>query len=110
VAAVLVLKDKAVATSGDYEDFFMNDGVRYSHIFDPKTESPVDGDVISATVLSDSCMEADALATALMVMGKEKGMDLIEGMPGVECLLITEGEGIELWPSSGAAVFMESTR
>ena len=76
------LVDKAVATSGDYEQFFIAGGRRFSHIMDPRTGRPVDSGVISATVIADDGLTADFLATSLIVMGKEKGMALLERYPG----------------------------
>ncbi len=72
------LEDIAVATSGDYQQFFEIDGSRYSHIIDPRTGHPVENKVISVTVLADSAATADALSTAIFVLGKEKGTKLLE--------------------------------
>jgi len=66
--------DMAVATSGDYRNYFESDGVRYSHIIDPKTGKPINHKVVSVTVLDKSSMTADGLATGLMVLGEERGM------------------------------------
>lgn len=67
------LKDKAVSTSGDYEQFFIAGDKRYSHIFDPKTGYPIESGVISVTVVAQDCLTADALATSVSVLGKDKG-------------------------------------
>jgi len=67
------LNDNSLATSGDYRNYFEKDGERYSHTIDPKTGYPVKHRLASVSVISDSCMESDALATALMVMGEERG-------------------------------------
>ena len=88
----LTLTDKAVTTSGDYEKFITLKGKRFSHIIDSKTGSPVDNKVIQATVVAQSCTDADALATALMVMGKEKGLKLIENLPNTEAVIIEHQE------------------
>ena len=90
---VLELSDRAVTTSGDYEDFFMENGKRYSHIFDPRSGRPAESGVISATVISNTCTMADALATALVVMGKDEGLKLVRRLPSTECILVTEEEG-----------------
>ncbi len=90
---VLELSDRAVATSGDYEDFFVESGKRYSHIFDPRTGRPAESDVMSATVISRSCSTADALATALVVLGKDEGLQLVRRLPSTECILVTEEAG-----------------
>lgn len=73
---VVKLSGRAIATSGDYRNFFEIDGKRYSHSIDPKTCSPVDHDMAIASVVADDCMTADAIATAVMVMGQEKGAAL----------------------------------
>lgn len=71
----LNLKNASMATSGDYRNFFEYEGKRYSHTINPKTFYPVQHQLSSVTVVSDSCMISDALATALMIMGEEKGYE-----------------------------------
>jgi len=80
ITGVLELKDKSVSTSGDYEQFFFEDGKRYCHIIDPRTGYPVSG-ISSVTVVTDSALEADALSTAIFVLGKEKGEELLKKFP-----------------------------
>jgi thiamine biosynthesis lipoprotein len=92
VVAVMDLEDMAVATSGNYERYF-NETARVSHISDPRTGYPSQ-DLISATVIADTAMDADAFATALFVMGEKDGMEMIEELEGVECLIITEDRRI----------------
>jgi thiamine biosynthesis lipoprotein len=70
------LERRALATSGDYRFWFERDGRRYSHIIDPRTGRPVAADLASVSVIADSAMNADALATALMVLGPETGWAL----------------------------------
>ena len=70
---VLALENLAIATSGDYRHFRDVDGKRISHTMNPKSHGPIENRVASVTVLSGTCMEADALATALMVMGDVDG-------------------------------------
>jgi FAD:protein FMN transferase len=70
--------DAAIATSGDYRKFFMADGRRYSHVIDPRTGRPVDHRLASVTVIGGSALPADALATALLVMGPEAGWAFAE--------------------------------
>ena len=84
----LDLHNKAVATSGDYEQFFIKDNKRFSHIIDPRTGYPEDSGVISATVIADDGLTADALATAIVVLGKDKGLALLEKFPGVQAKII----------------------
>lgn len=61
----------AIATSGDYRNYFEENGVRYSHIINPKTGNPISNKVVSVTVLNSSCMTADGLSTGLMVLGEK---------------------------------------
>ncbi|WP_292461590.1 FAD:protein FMN transferase [Methanolobus sp.] len=97
VVAVMDLEDMAVATSGNYERYF-NETARVSHISDPRTGYPSHG-LISATVIAGTAMDADAFATALFVLGEKDGMEMIEKLEGVECLIITEDR--EIIRSSG---------
>ena len=84
------LSGKALATSGDYRNFFMREGKRYAHVLDPRTGQAVSNGVVSASVLADTCTLADGLATAVMVMGSEKGLELVNRLDGVECFIIVE--------------------
>jgi thiamine biosynthesis lipoprotein len=76
VQKVISVDNKSVATSGDYRNFFEKDGIRYSHTIDPYTGKPVVHNIASITVVADTAMEADGLATTLMVMGEEKALAL----------------------------------
>ena len=87
--AIFPLKDRAVVTSGDYEKYIILDGKRYSHIIDPRTGNPSRG-LISATVFANNAELADALATSLMVIGEEAGINLINQIPDIDCILIDE--------------------
>jgi len=85
----LELSEKALATSGDYRNFrFRTDGTRYSHLIDPRTGMPVESNIASVSVLADSCMKADAIATALFVMGLEESLQWLENQPDLEALFI----------------------
>ncbi|EHO42129.1 ApbE family lipoprotein [Caldithrix abyssi DSM 13497] len=93
VEAVLNLENCAVATSGDYRNFFEYRGKIYSHELDPHTGWPVANGLASVTVIAPDCMTADALATAIMVMGDERGLPLINSKKGTEALILKrEGE------------------
>ena len=72
----LELEDKAVATSGDYEQFFFVNNIRYCHILNPKTGKPAESGIISVSVVAEDCLTADALATSIFVLGKERGREL----------------------------------
>ncbi|MEM6369925.1 MAG: FAD:protein FMN transferase [Myxococcota bacterium] len=89
VHAVLDLKDAALATSGNYRNYIVRDGVKYAHALDPRTGRPVEHRLLSASVLHDSCGWADAWATALMVAG-ERAWSLAEAN-GLEVLLLYSG-------------------
>lgn len=96
---------KAVATSGDYEQYFEQDGIRYHHLLDPHTGRPARG-CRSVTVLADECAEADALATGVFVLGPEAGLALIELLPGVEALVI-DADGVRR-DSSGLEAYLSA--
>jgi FAD:protein FMN transferase len=85
--AILPVSNIAVSTSGDYERFFIKDGKRYGHIIDPRTGYPAEG-CQSVTVTAPTLAFADALATAVFVLGPVKGMELIERIDAVEALIV----------------------
>ncbi len=85
---VIALNDMAIATSGNYRNFFEVRGKTYSHIIQPKTGYPVDNRVVSASVIADNCTLADGLATALMVMDTDQALDLVNRMDNTECLIV----------------------
>jgi thiamine biosynthesis lipoprotein len=84
----VLLKNKALATSGDYRNYFEKKGAFYSHVIDPRTGYPVKNGIVSVSVVADDCTFADGLATAIMVAGHEKGLELVERLSGVECLIV----------------------
>jgi len=88
VYKTLMLKNKGLATSGDYRNYFEKDNAVYSHILDPKTGYPVTSGVVSVSVIADNCTFADGLATAIMVMGYKKGLELADKIPGIECFIV----------------------
>ncbi len=91
----------SVATSGDYQHYFEIDGVRYHHILDPATGYPARG-LMSVTVLAERCIDADAYATAVFVLGARRGMRLVESQEGIEAIIVTgEDEVDEVLISSG---------
>jgi len=93
VYEVVDITNKALATSGDYRNFFEVNGKYYSHILDPRTGYPVTNGVVSVSIIADTCVFADGLATGILVMGQSKGMELINSLEGVECLLVANEEG-----------------
>jgi len=100
------LDNMAVATSGNYRNFFELNKKTYSHIIHPATGWPVDNQVVSASVIADTCTRADGLATALMVMASGKGMAMINALDGVECLIIKKkGQTLVPLKSTGFSAY-----
>lgn len=95
VAEALELTDIAVATSGDYRNFFEFEGVRYSHTIDPRTGSPVTHSLVSVTVLHESCMMADGWATALSVAGPDEALRLATENGLAVYLMVRDGDGVK---------------
>lgn len=93
--AIVKLQNKAMATSGNYRNFYYENGKRFAHTIDPETGYPIDHSLLSATVLANDCMTADALATALMVLGLKKAQELIVKLDNVEVFLIYADESGE---------------
>ncbi|MDF2986792.1 MAG: rane-associated lipoprotein involved in thiamine biosynthesis [Eubacterium sp.] len=91
---ILNIANKTVVTSGDYERYFVKDGIRYHHIIDPKTGYPSKSDLISSTIVTDKSIEADALSTATFVLGLEKSKRLISGLQGVEAVFVTKDKKV----------------
>ena len=91
VAIQVPLEEEAVSTSGDYERFFDEDGIRYHHIIQPSTGEPAGG-VHSATVFGPDAVMTDALSTSVFVMGVDLGLRLIAGLPDYESIVI-DAEG-----------------
>ena len=93
--AVVEVEDQSVSTSGDYERFVIVDGVRFHHILDPRTGTPSRG-LRSATVIAREALLADALSTAVMVLGRDAGLALIGGLPGVEAVVVDEEGAVSM--------------
>lgn len=94
----------STVTSGIYERGFDLDGVHYHHLLNPETGWPEQNELASVTILSESSMEGDALATAAFVLGTEKGLELIESLEGIEAVFIARNRGVTY--SSGAKDYM----
>ncbi len=90
--AILQLKRKSLATSGNYRKFYEKDGVKYAHTIDPKTGYPVISNLLSATVIAGDCMTADACATACMVMGLERSIEFLNRNKSLDAYLIYNDE------------------
>jgi thiamine biosynthesis lipoprotein len=104
---VLKVTNAAVATSGDYQQFVLIEGKRYSHIMDRKTGTSAEG-LSSVTIIADNATDADALATSVSVMGAEKGLALIEKLPDIEAILLTSQPKSELIKTSGAEKYVKN--
>lgn len=98
---VLNMKDRAMATSGNYRNFYYRGGKKYAHTIDPATGYPVQHNILSATVLAKHCAEADAYATAFMVMGMEKAKKVLEKHPELMAYLIYSDDkgNLQVWYS-----------
>lgn len=90
---VLNITDRAIATSGNYRNYYYKEGKKYSHEINPHTGYPALNEVLSSTVISKDCMTSDALATAIMVMGLKKAEILVSKLPDVETYIIYRGKG-----------------
>ncbi len=94
---VVILKNQAMATSGSYRKFKLDEnGNRYAHIIDTKTGYPHKSNLLSVSILANTCMDADAYATALMSMGLERSKRFLETHPGLKAFFIYENENKEL--------------
>lgn len=91
IQSVLYSNDIAMATSGNYRQFYYKDGKKYAHTIDPKTGQPVQHQLLSATIVAPTCMTADAFATACMVMGTEKSIALCDSIAEIEGFFIYSG-------------------
>jgi thiamine biosynthesis lipoprotein len=100
VAISVPLEDEAISTSGDYERYFDEDGIRYHHIIKPSSGRPVEG-VHSATVLGPDAVMTDALSTSVFVMGVDQGLKLIGCLPDYEAIVI-DADG-QIFYSTGLA-------
>jgi thiamine biosynthesis lipoprotein len=91
---IIALESAAVATSGDYRNYFEKDGKRYSHSIDPRTGRPIEHRLASVTVVADRCIDADAWATAFLVMGDEAALEIANQQSiAVYMLVKAEDEG-----------------
>ncbi len=96
--ALVELSDATFSTSGDYERYFERDGVRYHHLIDPSTGQPARG-TRSVTIVTREATWADGLSTGVFILGPERGMALVERLPGVEAVIVTAASEVRV--SSG---------
>lgn len=107
IQRVLTLQSVAVATSGDYRNFFEQDGKRYSHTIDPRTGAPVEHNLASVTVIHQSCAFADAYATAITVLGPEEGLAFAERLNLAVYLLVKQGDGFTALQTDAFSAYVE---
>lgn len=106
--AYVTLDNKAMATSGNYFNYYEEDGKKYSHTIDPQSGYPIQREILSASVFADDCMTADAWATAFMVMGHERAQKLLDKHPELEAFLIySDKAGINTYSSKGISSFIK---
>lgn len=100
---IVAIENQALSTSGDYERYFIQDGVRYHHIFDPRTGYPAQSGVMSDSIIIDGSvphagMLSDMLTTIVFVLGPQKGLDLVHSMEGVDCGITGTDNAIYMTP------------
>ena len=101
------LKDRALATSGNYRKFVEIDGQKFGHSLNPQTGYPAKTDVLSATIITEDCMTADAYATAFMVQGFQQSKRMVEEENSLEAVLIYSDQGkVQTWISEGLPDFI----
>lgn len=99
---VIEMNSGSLATSGNYRNFYLKDGVKYAHTIDPRTGISVTHTVLSVSVKAKACMDADAYATAFMVLGLEESEKIINANKDIEALIIySKGNKLEIWKSKG---------
>jgi thiamine biosynthesis lipoprotein len=104
LTAAIALDNRAIATSGDYRNFYVKDGKKYAHTISPQTGYPVDHSVLSVSVIADDCMSADAYATAFMVMGLDDTIALLEERGSLDAYIIFDDNGeIKTYQTDGLA-------
>lgn len=94
------VKDKSIVTSGIYERFIEQDGVKYHHILSPETGYPYDNEIAGVTIISDKSIDGDALSTSVFSMGITKGLEFINSLPDTEAIFITKDHKIYLTEGS----------
>lgn len=90
--AIIRITDKAIATSGNYRKFYIEDGIKYSHHVDPRTGYTTKNTLLSISIVADECAMADGIATGCLVMGKEKAIEFLNGHPELEAFMVYSDE------------------
>lgn len=91
---ILNVKNKSIVTSGNYEKYIEVDGKLYHHIIDPRTGYPSESKIISATIISDDSLDGDGLSTGIYILGVRKSLELINGLKGIEAVLVTDDKKV----------------
>lgn len=104
---IIGLSGKALATSGNYRNFYIKDGKKYAHTINPKTGLPVQHNLLSASILANDCLTADAFATACMVVGLDSSLTLIESHPELEaCFIYHTDSGDQITMTDGFKIIV----
>lgn len=108
--AVINLKDKSLATSGNYRKFYIEDGIKYSHTIDPRTGYPAKNQLLSATIIADDCATADGIATACMVLGLQESIVFLESHPEFDAFLVYSGDkgDYQTWATENLKKYISS--
>lgn len=109
IIGFIQLKDKTVVTSGDYQRFFIVGGVRYHHIIDPGTGYPASSGLISATIVTDRSINADALSTAVFILGADKGIQMLNHIENTDAVLISEDGTVSVTAGLRDSFFLTDT-
>ncbi len=109
IQTAIQLPNKALATSGNYLNFYIENGKKYGHTIDPRTGYPVHHSILSSSVLANDCMTADAYATTFMVLGVEKGIEIARKVPDIEVYFIYADENGEnqIYMSNGFKKYIQ---
>ena len=110
IQQLLHLQDQALATSGDYRNYFERNGKRYSHTIDPRSGRPIEHRLAAVSVVAGNAMEADALATALLVLGPQRGLRLAEQRQWAAFLVVRQEDGFAVRYTGEFAQFLEARR
>ena len=92
------MENRSISTSGSYERYFEQDGIRYHHILDPATGYPVQNDLVSVSIFADSAADADALSTACFVLGCDAALQLLTELPHIDALFIFDDNTFRTTP------------
>lgn len=106
-SAILALEDKAIATSGDYRNYYEKDGKKIAHSINPKTGYPAEQNILSSTVVAENCMLADAYATAFMVLGYEASIKVLEQHPEIQVFFIYSDDSGEIQTFTSEGLSLE---